>query len=315
MKSVPWFFPIYTYEIYAQMLDPALFPPFKGSTLRGAFGIALKQLLCVERQRADCTGCIVNATCGYKRIFEPESMQADSPADIPTPFVLEPPLDEKTEYAAGDLIQFNCILLGDIVHDLPYIVVAFTQMGKNRIGLKDHRGRFTILKIKSGQRIIYDGKQQVLKNLILPTKLNLHQLTPEPKSITLRFQTPVRIKTEGKLHNELPFTLFAQVLYRRIYLLGKYYYPAILNQMPEYSQYLARAEQVCVSATGLAWYDWKRFSYRQKTVMRLGGLIGDITYTGDLAYFMPWIGLGEKFHIGKNTSFGLGKYQIISHGG
>jgi CRISPR/Cas system endoribonuclease Cas6 (RAMP superfamily) len=45
--------------------------------------------------------------------------------------------------------------------------------------------------------------------------------------------------------------------------------------------------------------------------MKLGGFTGQITYSGEIQEFIPYIKLGEIIHIGKNTSFGLGKYVII----
>ncbi|MGH8590087.1 MAG: CRISPR system precrRNA processing endoribonuclease RAMP protein Cas6, partial [Gammaproteobacteria bacterium] len=41
-----------------------------------------------------------------------------------------------------------------------------------------------------------------------------------------------------------------------------------------------------------------------------GGLLGQITYRGDLSPFLPWLALGEWMHIGGKTSFGLGRYTI-----
>jgi len=45
--------------------------------------------------------------------------------------------------------------------------------------------------------------------------------------------------------------------------------------------------------------------------MKLGGFLGNITFEGDLKEFIPFIKLGEYIHIGKQTSFGLGKYEIV----
>jgi hypothetical protein len=44
--------------------------------------------------------------------------------------------------------------------------------------------------------------------------------------------------------------------------------------------------------------------------MKFGGLLGEITYRGDLTPFLPWLALGEWMHISGKTSFGLGRYTI-----
>jgi len=45
--------------------------------------------------------------------------------------------------------------------------------------------------------------------------------------------------------------------------------------------------------------------------MKLGGIIGNVTYAGDLTPFLPFIVLGKYIHVGKGATFGLGKYEII----
>jgi len=45
--------------------------------------------------------------------------------------------------------------------------------------------------------------------------------------------------------------------------------------------------------------------------MKMGGFVGDISFKGDLEKFLPFIILGEYIHVGKGTSFGLGKYDIL----
>jgi len=39
-------------------------------------------------------------------------------------------------------------------------------------------------------------------------------------------------------------------------------------------------------------------------------IVGTLTYEGELTPFLPLILLGQFTHIGKNTTFGLGKYVI-----
>jgi CRISPR/Cas system endoribonuclease Cas6 (RAMP superfamily) len=64
-----------------------------------------------------------------------------------------------------------------------------------------------------------------------------------------------------------------------------------------------------IKANKLRWYDWERHS-TLKGKMKFGGLIGSITYEGKFDKFLLLLKLGKFIHIGKNTTFGLGKYKI-----
>jgi len=44
--------------------------------------------------------------------------------------------------------------------------------------------------------------------------------------------------------------------------------------------------------------------------MFMGGMIGSVSYEGQLAEYLPLLRFCEQVHIGKNTSFGLGKIRI-----
>jgi CRISPR/Cas system endoribonuclease Cas6 (RAMP superfamily) len=39
-------------------------------------------------------------------------------------------------------------------------------------------------------------------------------------------------------------------------------------------------------------------------------IIGEITYKGDFEPFRQYIRLGEYVHVGKGSSFGLGRYRV-----
>ncbi len=44
--------------------------------------------------------------------------------------------------------------------------------------------------------------------------------------------------------------------------------------------------------------------------MLMGGLVGEVGYAGDLAEFLPLLRYMEKVHLGKATTFGLGKIEV-----
>jgi CRISPR/Cas system endoribonuclease Cas6 (RAMP superfamily) len=59
------------------------------------------------------------------------------------------------------------------------------------------------------------------------------------------------------------------------------------------------------------WTDIQRYSSKQKTAMQLGGITGRIAYRGDdLTSFLPLFKYCETTHLGKQTTFGLGRIRV-----
>lgn len=46
--------------------------------------------------------------------------------------------------------------------------------------------------------------------------------------------------------------------------------------------------------------------------MKLGGFLGEVIFAGNFGLFWPYLSLGEYVHVGKGSSFGLGKYEILT---
>ena len=73
---------------------------------------------------------------------------------------------------------------------------------------------------------------------------------------------------------------------------------------------MERAKDIEIKSSALRWFDWKRYSNKQDRSMLMGGMIGNVTYCGDLSEFLSLIEFCEKVYLGKQTSFGLGKIEI-----
>ena len=56
-------------RLHFQARQQLRLPPYKGSTFRGAFGIAFKRAVCIV-QHGDCARCLVRAQCVYPYIFD-----------------------------------------------------------------------------------------------------------------------------------------------------------------------------------------------------------------------------------------------------
>jgi len=312
-------FPISRYLFSLRAKSDILLPPFKGSTFRGGFGHAFKRLICTFRNK-DCSECLLQKQCIYSYIFEtphPEDTEAlKNYTSIPHPFVIEPPINSKTHYVPDEEITFNLLLIGKAIDYLPYFIYAFTELGKIGIGKK--RGKFTVEEVRclsytpNSQKALCNKTLYTSQNQILTGTCHKFQLMfpkDNTSTLSLKFLTPTRIKFNASLVSKLEFHKLIRVLLRRISNISNFHCKKKLDV--DFKGLIERAESITVKHNNLTWYDWERYSSRQDRKMKLGGLVGEITFEGNIGEFMPFIKLGEILHIGKGTSFGLGKYETI----
>src|SRR5688572_15780014 len=87
-------FRIARYEFCLRSRSEALLPPFLGSTLRGAFGNALKAIAC-SMPHGDCGNCFLVERCLYPKLFETSARKNSGLLrkgdDAPRPFIFIPP--------------------------------------------------------------------------------------------------------------------------------------------------------------------------------------------------------------------------------
>ena len=300
------------YRISLTAHSPIVMPPYAGSTLRGGFGHAFRKMVCTQGP-IDCRDCTLKAVCPYPYIFETApfegAQQLRTYGDVPRPFVIDP-LSTRGEYRRGESFAFDLTLVGRAIDYLPYFLVSFRELGE--IGIGKGRGRFELTQVQtdSGEPI-YDSNTQMVHNL--NNTLSFNEIQGEAASLptdqlTVHLLTPTRITHKGQITDTLPFHLFWRRLIGRISALAYFHCGESLDL--DFKGLIAQAETVQTVQSKLRWHDWTRYSSRQNQKMQLGGLIGKATYAGDLAVFLPFMALGRFLHVGKNATFGLGKYRI-----
>lgn len=301
-----------SYEFTIVFDSSALLPPFKGSTFRGAFGAALKRVTCALRWQ-DCDRCLLQDTCVYRRVFEAKAGSGSDPQTSTHPFVLEPPPTSRSTFETGEAISCRLLLFGWANDTLPYFVYAVQQMGERGLGRRGdgRRGTFHLAAVTSGGETVYDVSDGSLRPPSSLAELVLEPRGPsdsEIKEISLEIETPLRIKHENRLHADLPFHILVRAMLRRISVLSKHFGD---GEPPlDYRGLVTRAADVHTVASSIRWLDWKRYSNRQDQAMLMGGIVGSATYGGRLGEFMPLLRYCEKVHVGKATTFGLGKITI-----
>ncbi len=317
------------FQLVLRALDSIHMPVYKGSTLRGAFGHAFKRVVCVKREKV-CETCLLKGKCVYSYVFEtpppPDSQKMKKYPYVPHPFVITPPLEEKRIYHPDDTLCFELTLIGKAIDFLPYFIYTFDELGK--MGIGRGKGKYHLEEVRvtnmgkkqkgKGERpkdeeitIIYSGKDKILQNFNHFLSPFTYHFSPSvsPSTLHLHFVTPTRLKFDGSLTPKLEFHILIRNLLRRLSLLSYFHCGEELEL--DFKGIIESSKGVKIKEESLRWLDWERYSNRQETKMKMGGFIGTIVFEGDLGAFMPFLRLGEYLHVGKGTSFGLGKYKIL----
>lgn len=134
----------------------------------------------------------------------------------------------------------------------------------------------------------------------------------ESSSVKLRFRTLLRLVTSGRLVHRLSFATLMRRLFERLSVLWDAYAEEPLAL--DFAALLASAEGVRAMEDTTRWIEMDRYSSRQKRQMPMGGLMGQITFDGDLRPFLPWLVWGSIAHVGKYATMGNGWYELMVEG-
>lgn len=297
-----------------------------GTTLREAFGTTLRQIVCIYRYQ-ECARCPVRRQCVFATVFSPVNDPYSIPRRLTTPprgFVIKPPLDANTFYAAGETMVFDFLLIGRLSDYLPYAIVPFAELGRRGIGTG--RGTFSLAAIdaiKSDGALIpvYKDSDGIVQNTsAMITADDVLRLYPVPANgrVTLNFLTPtcIRVNPTGAGENSRPvrvpeFLYIACRLRDRISALCREYGPTPLDV--DFKGFGIRARKVRTVQSKLRWVEATREN-RARHGHDLGGFVGEITFEGNLAEFWPFLVFGQYVHVGDNAVFGRGWYEIEKTG-
>src|SRR5579862_1376837 len=203
-------------RVRARVTNPILLNEHKGSAIRGALFDALRKRSCARLDLQTCHPCELVPVCPISALVATVDPDWDRGADPPRPLVIDPPLDQRAEYAAGDPLEFGVTVLGSAGRLLPYVVLALGDAGKAGIGRRYQRdglwtrGRFEVERIELASP--FDGTAEMLYphdshgTFRSPSKpLSSQDLTSalagraDCAQVTLDFLTPTRLVRKGEL--------------------------------------------------------------------------------------------------------------------
>lgn len=255
-------------------------PYFIGSQLRGALGYALKKVTCINPSFR-CENCFTSSDCLYYSFYEEKN--------IFHKYRLDFKLDSQ-------YYDFSLYLFDDYVKKLPYVVSALnimltqTGLGKNRVKFN----KFDIF--LNDENILVDGSIKLPKNYEKTFKID-----KICQNISLEFITPLRIKKQNRFVRDDSIELkdiINSIYQREMRLLNK-----------EFKKFPYEIKGTIVKKN-LKYKELTRRSNRQKIVMNLGGIIGNIEIKNLSKECYEVLKMGELIGVGKSTVFGLGKIKV-----
>lgn len=289
-------FPISRFCIKFQALENIHLPAYAGSTLRGAFGHALKNIACLtaSNNRDQCQ-CQPAESCLYRRIFDPAKQQLmlqNRVQDIAPPFLIEVH-SLPTRIAAGQNAHFYMVLFGEFAHRQQVLIQLAWQRAL-AIGLGEQR---TTGQVQSQLRCIeLCDRPQLLEQISHQFKIKLLSHT--------------RIQHHGKILTAENFdpAIFCHSVLRRYLTLIEAYSDEALE--PQHIQSLYEDIKKVQGNYQVDPVQWSRWSNRQKQKMQMDGLLGEIKLSAVSMQLANILYLGQWLHAGKGSVFGLGQYIL-----
>lgn len=295
----------------------ARLPDYAGSTLRGAFGWALKRCACMLKSQ-DCPTCILNKNCAYAFLFATERYMDASERLVnarPHPLVIQPGEYNVGARSEGEEFAFSFLVIGRASAFLPHIVYSIKLMGEAGIGVgaKHGAGRFTLEQVMADGQTIFDVSSGLLDNMAQAREISAETRwhDGEISRIGVHLITPLRLKRANTMVNTLPFPELIRAVLRRISALELAYGNEGRGEPTlDYRGLVERAATVRLVQSTLRWRELRRFSNRQRQEVSLSGLMGEAIYEGGLTEFLPLLAYASQVHVGKQTLFGLGRIKI-----
>lgn len=291
-------------------LEDSILPKDKVSAIRGGMGEMLLRMNCVrDRQCGECdfeTECVVQKIMYSKFERKPDFVTTGESIG----YVLECE-NYQENFSAHDKLNFYLILFGKTIVHFSQLYQALTLLGEE--GLGKYHAKFQIVDIRN-----MEGMRVLEGNMINMNKYVVHMLydylmfrimqigTISVKTdVLMIFDTPLTLKYRAEFLREFQMDALLTAIRRRIFMLDCF--EGIESDILEQGDGECRLKiqsQECHLAS------ISRYSTRKNEKMILRGLKGHALLEGLTEDLLMLLLVGELIHIGKNTSFGFGRYHL-----
>lgn len=288
-----------------RILQSCILPENKVSALRGGMGEMLLQHNCIrDRQCRTCPfeeECVVHRILYTKMPRKPSFMKGEDSIG----YLIECE-NYETKFEEKETLDFFLTLFGkSIVHFGQYLQ-AFCQLGMS--GLGKEAAQYEICRIvnQNGTSVL-ERRQIDMENCcpetvyeyVMRRQKELQRYGFQQKVV---FHTPLTLKFQGEYIQEFASEPIFAALSRRIlmmdYFIENYIDAVDFKPCPHILEQRAWKRNVT------------RYSSVKKSRVELRGIAGYFYLEDMLEEHLLYLLAGELLHIGKNSSFGFGRYRV-----
>lgn len=294
-----------------EMAEDTKLPADKVSALRGGMGEMLLRAHCVRDR--DCERCDFEPDCVVRRTMY--SRYDIAPQFVTTGdsigYILECENYDEI-FSAGDILKFNMILFGKAIAYFNIFMQAFFSLGNEGIGKNHSRFRIASVANTQNQPLLARGavymKNYSILNISGYVGYRVKRIRENGCCGRFVFHTPATIKYQGAFLDEYDMEAIWNAVLRRIYMLECFEGIAEnvydMHGLKECA--LPRIAEQQAKRAGI-----RRYSSTQDRKMTLTGIKGFAQPESLPDRLLPFLIAGELTHIGKNISFGFGRYTIV----
>lgn len=342
--QLPWLNAIYfcRLRLFYRAVASGQVDWFLGPEVRGSIGHQLKSYMgCPSDLNEDCAKCPQEkrGVCLYAQFFVHKNNSL-----IGMVLRLDPAFRSmKTDFYAGEVLQFDLILLGENAKMAFHVLSALRQ---NPLRLGDHGFVFKLIESgfvnEKGEFTPLSEKEEIPSRGLFSARYDSEWKQPLSLRIRTFFSRLFSIKHDSESNLLKPYRLeltlhtpteITMTHRRYIYDPGELTFKLIVLRMLERTENIARdycnwpeeaegrkgllAQTLIDESNKIALVEnhahWKRVKIRNSPERKTGGIVGSFLYEGN---FGPYVGLLEAavhLGIGKGTTSGFGhvSYRIL----
>lgn len=277
-------------------------PYNKESAIRGGMGEMLLRQNCIHMR--DCATCGFREDCVVRKVmYSRFKLKPDYVTTESIGYVVECDNHEE-HFQAGDELCFYLILFGNTIVYFNQILQAFNALGRSGLGV--HKCNFNIASIENRRGEIILQKNKIRRELFLVETIQdyvderIQEYSDENRIV---FITPVTLKYRGNFLRQFDSVALVESMVRRNYMLNCFEGNVVepVNFGDDVPQIIGQTSE---------FHKVERYSSTEKCKMTLRGIKGEVVFDFIPEDLLPYVCAAELTHIGKNTSFGFGKFRI-----